>query len=76
MEISRDSLIYMVIRRITNEMVRFVINIKSSSQVGSGIINRKMISTTKADTALLKNFTYFNSFFLRLYTNASTSATG
>ena len=57
-------------------MVRFVINIKSSSQVGSGIINRKMISTTKADTALLKNFTYFNSFFFRLYTNASTSATG
>ena len=57
---------YMVVRRITKESVRFAINMKSKSQVGSGMMIRKITPTTKAEMTLLNSFNYFSSFFFRL----------
>ena len=59
-ENSRTSLTYIVISRITSESASCIINIKSSTVVGKGIIKRNTIKTTNAETTL---FIKFNSFF-------------
>ena len=78
MENSSARLMYMVVSRMTREMARLVMNMKSKSQVGRGTMIRKMTPTTMAEMTLLNSFIYtsFNPFLFRLYTKASTSATG
>ncbi len=56
MENSRGSLMFSVVRRMTKDSARLMINIRSSTKVGSGMISRKIIATTRAETALLNSF--------------------
>ena len=63
-EKSRASFIYMVKRRMTRERARLRMNIKSSSQVGSGTISSAMMITMNIATEFFRKFKFILAQFL------------